>query len=324
MNSKFLIEDKFKDFGVIEWGYTEESKPITLNYFENWIENGNHGSLKYLSDHRKDLRRDLKNIFPEFKSALVFLFDYSHVKKALSELNLKQKIASYAYAFEGLDYHNVLRERLAEIEKLLLSEYGLINFFKSIDAQPVLERDLAYRAGLGWFGKNSMLINQKQGSYFLIASLLLDKKIDGLSQNNKLEVDHCGTCTKCIDLCPTNAIDLENRTIVAEKCISTFTIEHFKPVDPPENIDQANGEIFGCDICQEVCPWNEKKLKKLEAHELSPESKAINEFFLERSLEHVVKDLESMSNREFKKKFKGTVFERTGRLGVLKNLQALK
>lgn len=324
MTKNFFSTLSLEDLGIVDWGYTESSVPLTMRQFETWVKNGDHGSLKYLSDYRKDLRKDIKTIFPEFKSAFVFLFDYSKMKKKLNESNQERKIASYALAFEGQDYHYVLSQKLECIKESLDSNYENLVTFKSIDAQPVLERDLAYRAGLGWFGKNSMLINQKHGSYFLIASLFTNHRFPELNSNEKLETDHCGTCQKCIDFCPTNAIDIENRTIIAERCISTFTIEHFKPTAPPENMDQANGEIFGCDICQEVCPWNEKKLKSLISAELSEQAQSINDFFINRPLSEVIEELNHMSNRFFRKKFKGTVFERTGRVGVLKNLFAIQ
>jgi len=287
---------------IFDWAYTEESRPKTFDYYKKWVKDNHQGPLDYLADHRKDLREDIKNFFPDFKSALVFLFDYTPSAKANIE-SKNFKFASYTKGFEGFDYHYWIKEKLIEIAaKLNLQNYSL-----SIDAQPVLERDLAFRAGLGWFGKNSMLISREGGSFFLISSILLSEKLN--LETNNTETDHCGNCTRCIDACPTNAI-LDNRTILAKNCISTFTIELFKDAEAPKGYPTKRGEIFGCDICQEVCPWNQKPLKRVES---------ISEVDFEKKFKET--DLESISNREFRRIFKGTSLERTGRVGLLKNLK---
>ena len=147
--------------GVADWGYTEDPVPSSFEKFDNWVERGENGPLNYLSDHRKDLRKNLDSVQEGFQSALVFLFSYSEEKLALenfykSNQSNKLKVAGYSIAFEGGDYHNILREKMALIGEKLGKEYSF-----SLDIHPVLERDLAYRSGLGWFGKNSMLIHQK-------------------------------------------------------------------------------------------------------------------------------------------------------------------
>ena len=200
----------------------------------------------------------------------------------------------------------------------------------SLDTQPILERDLAYRAGLGWFGKNSMFINKSKGSFFIIGSLLLSEKLPLSKLKN--EVDHCGQCTACIDSCPTQAIDPKTRTILTQKCISTYTIELFKDgTTPPIGFIPGASEIFGCDICQDVCPWNKRvfrnysKINNFKEHEFSKEKESlISGFFLKKPLEEIIKKLKGMSNRGFKKQFKGTPIERTGRVGLLKNLKNSK
>lgn len=287
---------------IVDWGYTTDSIPASLNQYNSWIQNNLHGPLGYMGDHRKKLREDIKNFFPEFKSALVFLFDYTAAAKR-NKQESDYRFAAYTQGFEGYDYHYWIKEKLDSLAKKL----NLENYKCSIDAQPVLERDLAYRAGLGWFGKNSMLINRGKGSFFLISAILLDKELTLTS--NSLETDHCGTCTRCIEACPTDAI-VDNKVIDANRCISTFTIELFKEAPAPKGYPTGRGEIFGCDICQEVCPWNNKPLINSEVGELPkfiPDFESIN--------------LESISNREFKRIFKGTSLERTGRVGLLKNLK---
>jgi len=295
-----------KKLGVVEYGYTTEDKALSYQRYLDWINQSKAGKLTYLTDERSLKRESLKKIFPEFKSALVFLFDYPKYK--FSEGNLK--IASYALSFESKDYHYVLKERLERIAKSMTKK----DFKISLDIEPVLERDLAHRAGLGWFGKNSMLINKVHGSYFLIGSILLSEELD--LETLSVETDHCGTCTKCIEVCPTNAI-LDYRTLDAAKCISTYTIEEFKDVLPPENYESVSSEIFGCDICQEVCPWNHK----LPTEHL-PEN-FVTDFFVNKSAEKIVVKLERMSNREYKRIFYGTALARTGRIGMIKNLKAI-
>jgi epoxyqueuosine reductase len=300
-----LDQDFLSEMKIVDWSYTEEDKPKTLEYYKKWVDDGYHGPLKYLSDERKNLRTSIKNFYPEFQSALVFLFDYTSSAK----LNLEtkdHKFAAYTKGFDGVDYHYWIKDKLEKIKTKL----GIDNCLYSIDAQPVLERDLAQRAGLGWFGKNSMLINKKHGSYFLISSIFLDKKLD--LGPKSIETDHCGTCTRCIDACPTSAI-IEDRKIDASKCISTFTIETFKDnTEPPKGYPSEREEIFGCDICQDVCPWNSKPLLRSELGNYAEFEKTFKNL-----------KLEDISNREYKRVFKGTSLERTGRVGILKNIKYL-
>lgn len=286
---------------IVDWGYTTESIPKTFNHYEDWLSQNYQGPLNYMADHRKTLREDIKNFFPEFKSALVFLFDYTASAKK-NKVDADYKFAAFTKGFDGIDYHYWIKDKLDSLAKKL----ELKNYKLSIDAQPVLERDLAYRSGLGWFGKNSMLINKRHGSFFLVSAILLDKELE--VETRTLDVDHCGNCTRCIDACPTDAI-VDNRAIDAEKCISTFTIELFKDAEPPVGYPTERGEIFGCDICQEVCPWNQKPL----LNSLIGETVNFEKFYNETNLEEI-------SNRQFKRIFKGTSLERTGRIGLLKNL----
>lgn len=315
-----ISTDTLKKLGIIEWGYTEESVPKSFKKFEEWVGNDHSAPLTYLSDHRKDLRQDLKTIYPEFECALVFLFSYQESKKWLLDNN-KHEVAGYTLGFDGEDYHSALKLRLDSIFSVLKISCPDLERFISLDAQPVMERDLAYRSGLGWFGKNSMLINKKEGSYFIIGSLLLNKKLE--LESPKLDIDHCGSCTACIDACPTQAIDPVSRTLIASKCISTFTIEIFKEADAPEGFDNSRGEIFGCDICQDVCPWNKKPLERVVANLKIKESLSfIKRWLFEMPKSEFVKMLSLESNRSFKKKLQGTAFDRPGKIGWLKNLKA--
>lgn len=301
-------------FKIVDFGYTEELEPRTYKEFLDWINQNYFGPLNYLADHRKEARKSLKNVYPECQSAIVFLFDYRSSKKLIEEQKPKHKIASYTVGFEDQDYHHWIREKLCFLGDHLKSKDHGLDYKISLDIHPVLERDLAERAGLGWFGKNSMLIHQKFGSYNLIGSLLLNKKL--VIPKRPSIVDHCGNCTRCIEACPTSAIMKDSRTIDSVKCISTFTIEMFKDGLPPQGYPTESAEVFGCDICQEVCPWNFKPMKQIESNDKSE----LVDFF-NRDLEIICKNIEEMSNKKFKTFFRGTSFERLGKKGLLKNLK---
>jgi epoxyqueuosine reductase len=315
LSSEFL-----SSLGILEYGYTEDPSPQSLKHYQHWTDKGLHGPLSYLNDHRKDLRLDLRNVYPQFQSALVFLFDYRQAKKWMLE-NSRHEVAAYTLGFEGEDYHHALKKRLMVIEEFLKPSFPGLETFISLDVHPVLERDLALRAGLGWFGKNSMLIHQKHGSYFMIGSLLLNHKLP--LPTSTMDVDHCGQCTACADACPTEAIDLSTRTLKASACISTFTIETFKDEDPPKGFEKSRGEIFGCDICQDVCPWNKKTLRHVIAKlDLKEQLSFFRQWFYEWPKEKLRTLIEEESNRGLKKKFLGTAFDRLGKVGWLKNLKA--
>ena len=272
--------------------------------------------LPYLNDHRADLRSDLKNIMPNFQSALVFHFSYASIQKKLKK-DQEHKIAGYALAFEGEDYHFVLRERLHLIRDRIRIEFNC-EIRSTLDIEPILERDLSYRAGLGWFGKNSMLINQKEGSYFLIGSLLLSHRLP-LNQSAQ-ETDHCGHCELCVDACPTKAIDPVTRTLNAQMCLSTYTIEMRHDIDPPKGIEDSRGEVFGCDICQDICPWNKKKLQTVIEEELSEKARKILEFF-KRDRSEIISELLTWSGKSYLRFFHKTPLTRPGLKGMLKNLK---
>jgi epoxyqueuosine reductase len=323
MKSSGLFENNFlESLGILDWGYTEESIPSSLSHFTQWVAAGHADPLNYLKDHRKTLREDIKKVWPEFQSAAVFLFSYQAPKKWLMD-HKKYQVAGYALGFGGEDYHRELKKRLLMISDHLKLNLPDLKTFITLDAQPVLERDLAFRAGLGWFGKNSMLIHQKEGSYFLIGSLLLNQKLNVSS--GILDSDHCGQCFACIDACPTNAIDPENRTIIASKCISTFTIEIMKESDAPAGFTESRGEVFGCDICQDVCPWNKKVMQKIIGSiQITEKFAFLKELFLDSHLDKLKILIQLSTNRGHKKKFFGTPFDRPGREGWMKNLKAMR
>lgn len=314
-----IAPELLQELGIVDWGYTEEHLPKSFERYDQWVGLGNHGALNYLADHRKDIRNDLKKLWPEFQSAIVFLFSYRPAKKWLMENN-RHEIASYALGFGGEDYHHALKRSLQRVLDELKNEHADLEGFFSLDAQPVMERDLAFRAGLGWFGKNSMLINKSEGSYFIIGSLLLNKKLP--FETRPLDTDHCGQCRACIEACPTLAIDEETRTLKADKCISTFTIEIMKEASPPPGMEKSRGEIFGCDICQDVCPWNTKPLVKTPASLSFEKFPSVGTLF-HKSPQELQSFFESETGRGVQRELEGTALSRPGKKGWLKNLKAI-
>lgn len=300
---EFLRDLKLEEWGIGDYSYTEELLPRTFTHYEKWIERGLQGPLSYLSDERKTIRENLQHFFPEAQSALVFLFPYK--KKMNSE-----RIASFISGFGDKDYHEVIEERLTELAKKIQEQNPELLFKISIDKHPVLERDLAYRAGLGWFGKSSMLIHPKLGTFHMIGTILLSKKFD--HPLRKVEGEYCGACQRCMDSCPTKAI-VEPKVVEAQKCISCFTLELFKNAPAPQGYE-AQSYVAGCDRCQEVCPWNKKHLV-LEG-ELSP----LEKLFDSKS-EEIQKEIEALSKKEYQRRFRGTSFYRLGKQGLLKNLK---
>jgi epoxyqueuosine reductase len=211
--------------------------------FAEWIANGRHASMAYLAKNR-DVRLDPHARFPWAKSAIAILVPYSSERPAAPEGALSHHIARYAL---GDDYHDVLDTILSALE----AEIGRVapgtKTWRYVDTGPLSDRSLAAQSGLGWIGKNGMLIHEEHGSYFFIGTLLTSLEND-ISASEV--ADRCGACTRCLDACPTQAI-LPNRTVDSAQCISYATIEHRGPID----LDLAHN-AFGCDICQEVCPWN--------------------------------------------------------------------
>jgi len=246
---KQAIKDKAHQLGFSLSGVTTPDSPPHYAAFENWLAQGHHGTMNYLADERSRTRRaDPKQILPECKSILVLATAYSS-PSGRGQSDGELRIAAYA---QGKDYHEVLPDRMKELVQFIEDQVqGPIKNRYYTDTGPILERDLAQRAGLGWIGKNSCLINSKQGSYFFISEILLDLDLD---PDPPFSTDHCGTCTRCITACPTDCI-LPNRTLDAARCISYLTIE-LKDDIPIELRDKIGEWIFGCDICQQVCPWN--------------------------------------------------------------------
>ncbi len=227
--------------GVSKAQYLEEDAAM----MEKWLAQKKHGQMVYL-ERNFEKRMDPRLLVPGAKSVVSLLYNY--YPKVNLESPDSYKISKYAY---GEDYHRVIKRKLRKLMQILIDNIGEIEGRAFVDSAPVMERRWAQMSGAGWIGKNSLLLNKEQGSFFFLAELIID--LD-LIEDNPVG-DHCGTCTRCIDACPTNAID-EPYSVDASKCISYFTIE-LKESIPDSVKGKFENWIFGCDICQDVCPWNQ-------------------------------------------------------------------
>lgn len=266
---------------------------------EQWLNNGMNGSMEYMQNHF-DLRINPTLLVPGAKSVITLLLNYFPAQE--QEID-SPKIAKYAY---GNDYHDVIRQKLNEFFFRIKEKIGAINGRGFVDSAPVLERAWAQKSGLGWIGKNGNLINKKQGSFFFIASIIIDLE---LIYDNPLVKDYCGTCTKCIDNCPTEAI-LPNKVIDGSKCISYFTIELKDALIPDAMKGKFDNWLFGCDVCQDVCPWNRFSKQTNE-----PGFKPIPEI-----INFNDKDWEELTEEKFKIIFKDSPVKRSKFNGIKRNL----
>ena len=250
------IKDEARRLGFILAGVTTPDPPPHAAVYEDWIARGRHASMRYLAEERSRLRRtNPRLLMQDCRSVLVLGVPYSNPGPAPEATRLKQgksgvgKTAAYAW---GEDYHVVLPKRLEAIVRFIEKQVGhAVSSRWYADSGPILERDLAQRAGLGWIGKNTCLINPRAGSYILLAELFLDLEIE---PDRPFASDHCGTCTRCIQACPTGCI-LPDRTLDSGRCISYLTIELRESI-PPELRRLVGNWVFGCDVCQMVCPWS--------------------------------------------------------------------
>lgn len=228
--------------GIAKAGFLEEEAPK----LEAWLNKNYHGQMSYMANHF-DKRLDPTKLVEGAKSVISLVYNYFPSQR-LPEAAEDLKIAKYAY---GQDYHLVVKDRLKTLMESLRKEIGEIGGRAFVDSAPVMERQWAQKSGLGWLGKNSLLLNKDMGSFFFLAELIVDVEI---SPDPPMVKDYCGTCTRCIDACPTDAI-VADGVVDASKCISYLTIE-LKENIPAEYKGKMENWIFGCDICQDVCPWN--------------------------------------------------------------------
>lgn len=271
--------------------------------------------MHYLSDERMEKRKSLSLVYEDVQSSLVFLFSYADIKRK----HPSNQVAGFALGFNGKDYHHTLNHDLNEIGHKIQTTIKT-NFIVAVDTLPILERDLAYRAGLGFIGKNSMLISPKFGSYVMIGSILFDEKLP-LPVREKIP-DHCGNCNRCLDACPTKAL-IGKRELNASECLAYYTVEVFNnKTPPPKKISPERPEIFGCDICQDVCPWNNKILREEGPSSVKLDSSLIE--FFKQDKKAIFNFISSLSNKQYQNFFIGTSFYRLSKRGFLKNFLGME
>lgn len=270
---------------------------------ETWLQNGMQGGMHYMENYFEQ-RVDPRVLVPGARSVITLLLNYFPEQKQNEKA---PSISKYAY---GKDYHEVIRNKLGALLNLIRENIGDIQGRGFVDSAPVLERTWAKRSGLGWIGKNGNLINKKAGSFFFIATLITDLE---LQYDDPFAKDYCGTCTKCIDACPTDAI-LPGNIVNGSKCISYFTIELKDELIPSEMKGKFNNWAFGCDICQDICPWNRFSTPTEEAA-FRPIPEILN---------LSTEEWEKMSEEGFKRVFRDSPLKRTKYGGMMRNLKFLK
>lgn len=294
---KRAAELGFYKLGISKADFLSEEAPR----LEQWLSRDYHGKMSYMENHF-DKRLDPRKLVPGAKSVISLLYNYQSEKKQSDPE--APKISRYAY---GKDYHYVIKYKLKELLYWMQEKYGEINGRVFVDSAPVMERQWAEKSGLGWLGKHGLLINQQAGSWFFLAEIICDLDIE----SDGPVTDHCGTCTACIDACPTNAI-VADQLVDASKCISYFTIE-LKESIPTEVKGQFENWMFGCDICQDVCPWNRFSTPHNEP-EFEPSSQL---------LEMKKSDWLEITEEVFRDLFRKSPVKRTGLEGLKRNIKFL-
>lgn len=269
----------------------------------NWLNKGFHGQMNYMENYF-DLRVDPTRLVPGAQSVITLLINYYPVEQQDKTV---PKISKYAY---GKDYHTVIKEKLHTFLFELKERIGAIEGRGFVDSAPVLERAWAREAGLGWIGKNGNLIHKNAGSFYFIATLITDLS---LLADNPFTKDFCGTCSRCVEACPTGAI-LPEKVIDGSRCISYYTIELKSHIKPTLEKGQLDGWLFGCDTCQDVCPWN-----RFSKPHTNNNFKPIPEI-----LKLSTAEWEEMSEETFKNIFGNSPLQRTRYNGIRRNLQLLK
>ena len=298
-----LIKTEAKRLGFLSCGiskaeFLEEEAPR----LENWLNENKHGEMRYMENYF-DKRLDPTKLVEGSKSVISLLLNYYNPDK--QEDRNAPKISQYAY---GIDYHFVIKEKLKQLLYFIQHEIGEVNGRAFVDSAPVMDKAWAKKSGLGWIGKHSNLLTQQVGSFYFIAELIVDLELD----YDAPVTDHCGTCTACIDACPTQAI-VQPYIVDGSKCISYLTIE-LKDNIPSEFKEKMDNWMFGCDVCQEVCPWN--RFSKSHSEPLfnpHPELLSMSK-----------KEWEEITEETFRKVFKKSAVKRAKFTGLKKNINFLK
>lgn len=287
----------FLSCGISKAGFLEEEAPR----LDAWLKSESHGKMTYMENHF-DKRLDPTLLVDGAKSVVSLLYNYFPEE---NQIDNSFKISKYAY---GFDYHEVIKLRLKMLLDFIQTEIGAVSGRAFVDSAPVLDRAWAAKSGLGWIGKNSNLISKKVGSFFFIAELIIDLDLE----YDCVTTDHCGSCTACITACPTDAI-VAPQVVDGSKCISYFTIE-LKDNIPLEFKNRFEDWVFGCDICQDVCPWN-----RFSKSHSEPLFQAIPEI-----LTFTKKDWSELTEDVFTKTFVNSPLKRTKYNGIMKNIDFLK
>ncbi|MEX8546758.1 MAG: tRNA epoxyqueuosine(34) reductase QueG [Mucilaginibacter sp.] len=285
--------------GIAKAAFLEEEAPR----LENWLKQGFHGEMAYMENHF-DKRLDPRLLVDNAKSVISLGFNYFNPQKQHDPE--APKISSYAF---GADYHEVIKQKLFQLLDFIREKIGEVGGRAFVDSAPVLDRAWAKKAGMGWIGKNGNLISKQKGSFFFLAELIVDLELEYDIEPTK---DHCGTCTRCLDACPTEAI-VAPAVVDGSRCISYLTIE-LKNEIPQEFKGKTENWMFGCDICQDVCPWNRFSVLHNEpAFQPPPELLAMTKA-----------DWEEITEDTFKKVFKNSAVKRTKFTGLKRNIDFLK
>jgi epoxyqueuosine reductase len=282
--------------GISKAEFLEEEAPR----LEKWLKENRHGQMKYMENYF-DKRLDPRLLVDNAKSVISLLYNYYPAEKQNSDV---PKISKYAF---GNDYHEIIKNKLQELLTTLKEQISDINGRAFIDSAPVLDKAWAKKSGLGWIGKNSNLINKNNGSFFFIAELIVDLELE---YDGPIK-DYCGTCTRCIDACPTEAI-VEPFVVDGSKCISYLTIE-LKEAIPSEFKGKMDNWVFGCDVCQDVCPWNSFSTPHNES-----------QFKNAKLLDLSESQWHEMTEETFKNVFRNSAVKRTKYSGLKRNLQFIK
>ncbi|MCA0933566.1 tRNA epoxyqueuosine(34) reductase QueG [Lutimonas saemankumensis] len=288
----------FEACGVAKAEFLSEEAPK----LEQWLKQGFHGQMSYMGNHFEK-RLDPRKLVPGAKSVISLIYNYFPSETQNRD---SYQIAKYAY---GEDYHQVIRNKLRSLVSILQSSIGDFNARVFTDSAPVMERTWAQKSGLGWLGKHSLLISKQRGSFFFLAEIITDLEFE---YDAPFSTDHCGSCTRCIDACPTEAI-LPRNTIDANKCISYFTIE-LKDEIPQVFKNKFEDWAFGCDICQDVCPWN-RFSKPHHEEKFQPDP---------RLLSYSKNDWEEITEEIFREIFKNSAVKRAKFKGFQRNIKFLK
>ena len=302
-NHTTFIKAKAKELGFMSCGISKaEYLADVAPQLEAWLAKNNQGQMSYMANHF-DKRLDPTKLVPGAKSVISLAYNYYPAKDLGNDGSYK--IAKYAY---GEDYHFVIKDKLKELFSLLEEEIGAIEGRVFTDSAPVMERQWAAKSGLGWLGKHSLLLSKQKGSFFFLAEIILDLELD----YDTPIANHCGTCTKCIDACPTDAIT-QSGVVNGSQCISYFTIE-LKDELPNSVKGKFEDWMFGCDICQDVCPWNRFSVAHAEPR-----------FAPHPELEGMTKnDWHEITQEVFSKIFKKSAVKRTKFSGLKRNIEFLE